>query len=98
RGEMSEAEIFRLGHLHAEMVDADGYGGAEADYYDPRNASLNEESDSRVGLPILLSIVFLDVAARVGLNAAGVGLPGHYGVKVQVEMHELYIDPFHGGG
>jgi regulator of sirC expression with transglutaminase-like and TPR domain len=97
RGAASEPEIFRLGHLHAEMFDADGYGGDEADYYDPRNAYLNEVIDRKVGLPILLSIVFLDVAARVGLNAAGVGLPGHYVVKVQFEMNELYIDPFHGG-
>lgn len=97
RGAASEPEIFRLGHLHAEMFDADGYGGDEGDYYDPRNAYLNEVIDRKVGLPILLSIVFLDVAARVGLNAAGVGLPGHYVVKVQFEMNELYIDPFHGG-
>jgi regulator of sirC expression with transglutaminase-like and TPR domain len=97
RGAASEPEVFRLGHLHAEMFDMDGYSGDEADYYDPRNAFLNEVIDRKVGLPILLSIVFLDVAARVGLNAAGVGLPGHYVVKVQFEMNELYIDPFHGG-
>ena len=97
RGAASEPEVFRLGHLHAEMFDVDGYSGDEADYYDPRNAYLNEVIDRKVGLPILLSIVFLDVAARVGLNAAGVGLPGHYVVKVQFEMNELYIDPFHGG-
>ena len=97
RGSRGDPPVFRLGHLHAEMFDVDGYRGEEADYYDPRNAYLNEVIDRKIGLPILLSIVFLDVAVRVGLNAAGVGLPGHYIVKVQFEMNELYIDPFHGG-
>jgi regulator of sirC expression with transglutaminase-like and TPR domain len=41
--------------------------------------------------------VFLHVAARVGLSASGVGLPGHYIVKVQFELNEIYVDPFHGG-
>ena len=97
RGSPSDPPVFRLGHLHAEMFDVDNYRGDEADYYEPRNAYLNEVIDRKVGLPILLSIVFLDVATRVGLNAAGVGLPGHYVVKVQFEMNELYVDPFHGG-
>lgn len=97
RGSASDPPVFRLGHLHAELFDVDGYRGDDASYYDPRNAYLNEVIDRKVGLPILLSIVFLDVAARVGLNAAGVGLPGHYIVKVQFEMNELYVDPFHGG-
>jgi regulator of sirC expression with transglutaminase-like and TPR domain len=92
-----EPAIFRLGHLHAEMFDVDGYGGDETNYYDPRNAYLNEVIDRRIGLPIALAIVFLHVAAKIGLNAAGVGLPGHYIVKVQFELNEVYVDPFHGG-
>jgi len=97
RGSEHDPPVFRLGHLHAEMFDVDEYRGDAADYYEPRNAYLNEVIDRKVGLPILLSIVFLDVATRLGLNAAGVGLPGHYVVKVQFEMNELYVDPFHGG-
>ena len=97
RGSAFDPPVFRLGHLHAELFDVDGYRGDEVSYYDPRNAYLNDVVDRKVGLPILLSIVFLDVATRVGLNAAGVGLPGHYIVKVTFEMNELYVDPFHGG-
>jgi regulator of sirC expression with transglutaminase-like and TPR domain len=97
RGAASEPPVFRLGHLHAAMFDDDGYHGDDAHYYDPRNAYLNEVIDRKVGLPILLSIVYLDAAARIGLSAAGVGLPGHYIVKVTFEMNELYVDPFHGG-
>lgn len=92
-----EPPIFRLGHLHAEMFDVDGYEGDTANYYDPRNAYLHEVIDRKRGLPIILSIVFLHVAAKLDLAAAGVGLPGHYIVKVQFELNEVYVDPFHGG-
>jgi regulator of sirC expression with transglutaminase-like and TPR domain len=92
-----EPPIFRVGHLHAEMFDVDNYIGDTVGYYEPRNAYLHEVIDRRKGLPITLSIIFLHVAAKLGLNAAGVGLPGHYVVKVQFELNEVYVDPFHGG-
>ncbi|HVR41721.1 MAG TPA: transglutaminase-like domain-containing protein [Thermoanaerobaculia bacterium] len=92
-----EPPVFRLGHLHAEMFDIDGYAGDENNYYDPRNAYLNDVIDRRRGIPITLAVIFLHVAARLGLNAFGVGLPGHFIVKVQFELNEVYVDPFHGG-
>jgi regulator of sirC expression with transglutaminase-like and TPR domain len=92
-----EPPIFRLGHLHAEMFDVDGYSGDTQNYYDPRNAYLNEVIDRKVGIPISLAIVFLHVATKIGLSASGVGLPGHYLVKVQFELNEVYVDPFDGG-
>lgn len=92
-----EPPVFRLGHLHAEMFDVDGYRGDTTSYYDPRNAYLNEVIDRKQGIPITLSIIFLHVAAKMGLRAHGVGLPGHYVVKVQFELNELFVDPFHGG-
>ncbi|MBV9492633.1 MAG: transglutaminase family protein [Acidobacteria bacterium] len=97
RATPGEPPIFLLGHLHAELFDTDGYRGNTDDYYDPRNAYLNEVIDRKLGIPITLSIVFLHVAQRVGLNAFGVGLPGHYVVKVQFELNEVYIDPFRDG-
>jgi len=92
-----EPPIFRLGHLHAEVFDAAGYRGDTVNYYDPRNAYLHEVIERKLGLPITLSIIFLHVAAKLGLAAAGVGLPGHYIVKVQFELNEVYVDPFNGG-
>lgn len=97
RGSPVEPAVFRLGHLHAEMFDADGYTGDDESYYDPRNAYLNEVIDRKMGIPIALSIVFLHVAEKAGLAAFGVGLPGHYLVKVQFELNEVYVDPFRGG-
>jgi regulator of sirC expression with transglutaminase-like and TPR domain len=92
-----EPDSFRLGHLQAVLFDQEGLTGNAVDYYDPRNGYLNEVLHRKVGLPITLSIIFLDVAARVGLSASGVGLPGHYLVKVAFELNEIYVDPFHGG-
>ncbi len=92
-----EPPVFRLGHLHAEMFDTDHYRGDTHSYYDPRNAYLNEVLDRKMGIPITLSLVFLHVAAKIGLSAHGVGLPGHYIVKVQFELNEVYVDPFHSG-
>lgn len=92
-----EPPVFRLGHVHAEMFDTDGYQGNTESYYDPRNALLNEVIERRRGIPITLSIIYLHVVTKLGLAASGVGLPGHYVVKVQFELNELYVDPFHGG-
>jgi regulator of sirC expression with transglutaminase-like and TPR domain len=97
KGVQGEPPVFRLGHLVAEMFDVDGYHGDETNYYDPRNACLNEVIERRAGLPISLSIIFIHAARRMGLAAAGVGLPGHFVVKVQFELNEVYVDPFHGG-
>jgi len=95
--ERGEPLVFRLGHLHAEMFDVDGYHGDATNYYDPRNAYLNDVIDRKSGIPITISIVFLHVASKLGFTASGVGLPGHYIVKVQFELNEVYVDPFHGG-
>jgi regulator of sirC expression with transglutaminase-like and TPR domain len=97
RASPGEPPIFKVGQLHAEMFDIDGYEGDRASYNDPRNAYLNEVVARRKGLPISLSIIFLHVAERIGLQAAGVGLPGHFIVKVQFELNELYVDPFNHG-
>ncbi|HVR43964.1 MAG TPA: transglutaminase-like domain-containing protein [Thermoanaerobaculia bacterium] len=92
-----EPEVFALGHIHYELFDEAGFSGNERDYYDVRNSYLNEVIDRRVGIPITLSVVFIHVARRVGLKAHGVGLPGHFVVKVEFPLSEVYIDPFHAG-
>ena len=92
-----EPDIFKLGHVHAELFDRRGFIGNIASYYDPRNSYLNEVLDRRIGIPITLSILFIDIARKVGLDAVGVGVPGHYLVKMRFELSEVYVDPFHGG-
>jgi regulator of sirC expression with transglutaminase-like and TPR domain len=74
-----------------------GFQGNQIDYIDPRNSYLNEVLDRRLGIPISLAVVFIAVAGRLGLEVQGVGLPGHFIVRIQDPQGELYLDPFHGG-
>ncbi|HEY3226898.1 MAG TPA: tetratricopeptide repeat protein [Planctomycetota bacterium] len=73
-----------------------GFRGNNEDYYDPRNSFFNEVVDRRLGIPITLSILYCDVARRVGLPAMGVGFPGRYLVKCQAGRRELIVDCFDG--
>ena len=83
--------------INNHLFNGEGFGGNEADYYDPRNSFLNEVIDRRRGIPITLSILYLEVAANVGLAMSGVGFPGHFLVKYQSEQEEIIVDPFGSG-
>jgi regulator of sirC expression with transglutaminase-like and TPR domain len=73
------------------------YSGNIDDYYDPRNSYLNEVMERRTGIPITLSIVYLEIGKRIGLNLKGISFPGHFLVKLSVKRGELVLDPFTGG-
>ncbi|MFN8558592.1 MAG: transglutaminase-like domain-containing protein [Dehalococcoidia bacterium] len=79
------------------LFDELGFRGNEGDYYDPRNSYLNVVITRRTGIPIALSVLFMEVARRAGLDAAGVGYPGHFLVKYRDGDQEWIVDPFHGG-
>lgn len=74
-----------------------GLRGNTADYYDPRNSYLNEVLDRRLGIPISLSAIYLEIGQQLGLPVAGVGLPGHFIVAVDAPAGPFYLDPFNGG-
>lgn len=74
-----------------------GFRGNADNYYDPKNSFLNEVLDRRIGIPITLSAVYLEVARRIGLRLHGVGMPGHFLVKYVGPCEEIVIDPFGGG-
>src|SRR6266852_4459552 len=70
-----EARVFGLcRYLFHDM----GFRGNVQDYYDPRNSYLNDVLDRRTGLPITLSILFIEVARRAGISAYGLNFPGHF--------------------
>ena len=66
-------------------------------YNDPQNSYLNKAIDRRVGLPITLSVIYLEIARRLGLPIDGIGLPGHFVVRYAGPNGMQYIDPFHHG-
>ena len=73
------------------------YSGNVDDYYDPRNSYLNEVIERRTGIPITLSILYLEIGKRIGLNLKGISFPGHFLVKLSVKRGQLVLDPFIGG-
>lgn len=75
-----------------------GFRGAEADYADLRSSLLHEVLRRRRGLPILLSVVWIEVGRRAGLSVYGVALPGHFVIGVGDPDGDFVLaDPFHGG-
>jgi regulator of sirC expression with transglutaminase-like and TPR domain len=85
----------RVAALNRFLYDEQSFRGNRSDYYDARNSFLNEVIDRRTGIPITLAIVYLSVAARLGLPVHGVGFPGHFLLKCTAP-DEIVIDPFEG--
>jgi regulator of sirC expression with transglutaminase-like and TPR domain len=82
----------------AELLGArEGFAGARARYDHPDHSMLDLVLERRRGLPILLSVVYVEVARRAGIALAGVGLPGHYVVGHFGAQPPLLLDPFGGG-
>lgn len=71
-----------------------GFAGNAAEYYDPRNSFLNDVLDRRLGIPITLSVVYLEVGRRIGLALQGVSFPGHFLVKCVVRDGAIVLDPY----
>lgn len=86
-----------LVELNSYLFGDEAFHGNAADYYDPRNSYVNDVLDRRTGIPITLSLVYLELARRVGLRCEGVGMPGHFIVRWPGQVPDLLIDPFNGG-
>lgn len=82
-------------HLALRRVIAieDGIGGNVDDYHDPANSFLHRVLDTRRGIPISLSVLWIEIGRRAGIEMVGVGLPGHFVVYAGGQM----VDPFHYG-
>jgi regulator of sirC expression with transglutaminase-like and TPR domain len=74
-----------------------GFIGNEADYYNPANSCLNEVLTSKKGIPITLSVIYIEVARRLKKSVFGIGLPGHFVVEYDNGSASTYIDAFHRG-
>jgi regulator of sirC expression with transglutaminase-like and TPR domain len=86
-----------LDRLRAFLFEEEGFRGNSEEYYDPRNTFLNDVLVRRLGIPITLSVVTMEVGRRVGLAVEGVGLPAHFVVAVAVDGAQVVMDPFGGG-
>jgi len=83
--------------LNYYLFSERGYSGNIEHYYDPRNSYLNEVMERRTGIPITLSILYIELGRRLGLNLDGISFPGHFLVKLTMKRGQLVLDPFLGG-
>jgi regulator of sirC expression with transglutaminase-like and TPR domain len=89
----------RISALNRYLFDAQGFHGDPRSYEqpDPANSHLDQVLLRRGGLPIMLSLVYMEVGWRLGLPLSGVALPGHFLVRYTAHPHDLYVDPFSSG-
>jgi regulator of sirC expression with transglutaminase-like and TPR domain len=93
----------RVDALNRYLFTELAFAGNRDQYEDPRNSCLNEVLDRRTGIPITLSLVYIEVARRAGLRAEGVNFPGHFLVRALPDLHTddpdegIIVDAFHGG-
>src|SRR5207237_652248 len=87
----------RIVALNQFLFEDLGYWGNTDDYYDPRNSYLNDVIDRKTGIPITMSILYMELGRRIGLPLEGVSFPGHFLVRVRLRGGTLVLDPFSGG-
>ena len=86
----------RVRALNQFLFDEQGFKGNREQYEDPRNSLLPDVLERRIGIPISLSLVYLEVAGRLGLPTEGIGFPGHFLVRYRGRQDDQMIDPFRG--
>jgi regulator of sirC expression with transglutaminase-like and TPR domain len=80
-----------------ELFTVRGFSGNSANYYEADNSYLDRVVERRTGLPITLSLVYMEIAQRIGLRADGIGFPGHFIVRCGDPEDPVYVDPYHQG-
>ncbi len=91
-GQTSGAIDIVLRFVYGEI----GFRGNGDDYYDVRNSFLSDVLDRRIGIPITLAIVLIEILNRAGIEACGISFPGHYLARAVAPSGAVYIDPFSG--
>lgn len=87
----------RIADLNQFLFGDLGFSANSEDYYDPRNSFLNEVLERRTGIPITLSVIYMELGRSIGLPLQGVSFPGHFLVKCAVPDGAVVLDPYSGG-
>jgi regulator of sirC expression with transglutaminase-like and TPR domain len=87
----------KIDSLNTYLFEERGFRGNTQQYYDPRNSFLNDVIDRKLGIPITISVVYMEVGRRVEMPLQGVGMPGHFIVKYADAEEDIFIDPFNQG-
>lgn len=89
--------LVKLRALNRYLFDTQGFSGNFLDYYDPRNSYLNDVLDRKLGIPITLSVLYVELGRRAGVELDGVSFPGHFLVRMDVDGGLIVLDPYHRG-
>ena len=84
----------KLARLRNYVFEELGFRGDSQDYFSPSNSLLHEVMERRLGVPLTLSIIFMELGWRIGIPFEGVGFPGHFLVRLKGEPRDLVLDPF----
>ena len=94
--DLSDGAVF-VAVMNHYLFEELGFRGNELDYYDPRNSCLNEVLERKLGIPITLSVVYMEIERRLAKPVFGIGLPGHFVIEYEDGLYSSFIDPFHQG-
>ncbi len=97
RADPEHSALANIQALNELLFEKEKFSGNEEDYDDPRNSFLNDVLERKQGIPITLSVIYMEVARRRGLPVVGVGFPGHFLVKYLAGSTEILVDPYHRG-
>lgn len=92
RADISPADTLAM--LNNYMFEELGFAGNSEDYYDPRNSYLNDVIDRKLGIPITLSVLYIEVGRRLGLPLSGISFPGHFLVKCSLRNGAVVLDTY----
>ncbi|MFP4062463.1 MAG: SirB1 family protein [Halochromatium sp.] len=95
---LPQADLFdKVRALNDFLFEEHGFAGNQDDFYDPRNSFLDQVLSRRLGIPITLAVLYVEIAGRLGLPAYGVGFPGHFLVRIGRGDTALMLDVYAGG-
>jgi len=92
-----DAAPARMAVINRYLFEELGFGGNNDAYSDPRNSYLNDVFDRKLGIPISLAVVQMEIAHRLGVPLDGISFPGHFLVRLPMDDGILVMDPFNKG-
>ena len=92
-----DSEDALVAHAHAVLFDEEGFVGNSAHYFEAANSYLPLVLDRKLGIPISLSLIYVSVLQRLGVEAQGIQSPGHFLVRVATSGREAFVDAFQRG-
>ncbi|MEL6459316.1 MAG: SirB1 family protein [Cyanobacteria bacterium J06641_2] len=83
--------------INQYLYDDLSFKGNSGNYYDPRNSFLNDVIERRVGIPITLALLYIEIARRIDFPMIGIGMPGHFLIRPDISEIEIFVDAFNNG-